>query len=46
MNEDDEDVVHAGILSKSQKLRGIQAVFVIRHRQPINARPNFIPECS
>ena len=34
MNENDEDVVHAGILSKSQKLKtpGIQADFGIRHR--------------
>jgi hypothetical protein len=34
MNENDEDVVHAGIVSKSQKTPGIQADFVIRHRQP------------
>jgi hypothetical protein len=33
MDENDEDVVHAGIVSKSQKNPGIQADFVIRHRQ-------------
>jgi len=33
MNENDEDVVHAGILSKSKNNPGIQADFVIRHRQ-------------
>jgi hypothetical protein len=32
MDENDEDVVHAGIVSKSQKNSGIQADFVIRHR--------------
>jgi hypothetical protein len=30
MNEKDEDVLHAGIVSKSKTL-GIQADFVIRH---------------
>src|SRR5262245_55287843 len=37
MNENDEDVVHAGIVSKSQKHPGIQAVLVIRHRQVGNS---------
>jgi hypothetical protein len=32
MNENDEDVVHAGIVSKSQKINGIQLDFVIRAR--------------
>jgi len=32
MNEHDEDVVHAGFVSKSKK-SGMQADFVIRHRQ-------------
>jgi hypothetical protein len=31
MNENDEDVVHAGIVSKSKKNPGIQADFVIRY---------------
>jgi hypothetical protein len=35
MDENDEDVVHAGIVSKSQKDPGIQADFVIRHRQAL-----------
>jgi hypothetical protein len=36
MNENDEDVMHAGIVSKSPKNPGIQAVFGIRHRQAKN----------
>jgi hypothetical protein len=39
MNENDEDVVHAGIVSKSQKIPGIQADFVIRHGQPLPLPP-------
>jgi hypothetical protein len=38
MNEKDEDVVHAGIVSKSAKNPGIQAEFVIRHGQVRPAR--------
>jgi hypothetical protein len=38
-----ENVVHAGIVSKSQKTPGIQADFVIRHQQGQPAcRPNII----
>ena len=33
MNENDEDVVHAGIVSKSQKLPEFRPDVVIRHRQ-------------
>ena len=33
MNENDEDVVHPGIVSKSQKATRIQGRFVIRHPQ-------------
>jgi hypothetical protein len=33
LKEHEEDVVHAGIVSKSQKKPGIQADFGIRHRQ-------------
>jgi hypothetical protein len=33
MNENDEDVVHAGIVSKSPKIPEFQADFAIRHRQ-------------
>jgi len=33
LDENDEDLVHAGIVSKSQKNPGIQADFVFRHRQ-------------
>jgi hypothetical protein len=36
MNENDEDVVHAGIGIKISKNHGIQAVFGIRHRQAIS----------
>ena len=40
MNENDEDVVHPGIVTKSQKPR-IQADFVIRHPQVL-ANPDLI----
>jgi hypothetical protein len=33
MNENDEDVVHPGIVTKIPKSSGIQAGLVIRHRQ-------------
>jgi hypothetical protein len=33
MNENDEDVVHPGIVTKIPKSPGIQAALVIRHRQ-------------
>jgi hypothetical protein len=33
LNENHEDVVHVGILSKISKYPGIQADFVIRHQQ-------------
>jgi hypothetical protein len=33
MNENDEDVVHAGIVSKSQETPEFRPLFVIRHRQ-------------
>ena len=33
MNENDEDIVHAGIVSKSQKIPEFRPDFVIRRRQ-------------
>jgi len=35
MNENDEDVIHPGILIKISKNPGIQADFVIRHPQVV-----------
>jgi hypothetical protein len=39
MNEKDEDVVHAGIVSKSQKLPEFQADFVVRHQEAFTCSP-------
>jgi hypothetical protein len=43
MNENDEDVVHAGIVSKSPKNPRIQADFVIRHPQATSLATSPVP---